>query len=100
ASTTPTTTSTLTSTSTVVTVAAPQATFYATFDANNVMSTVNGQGILRAFVNSNVAQTFVNAASAYDCSVACLNNADCGAAAYLNHGNTCDLVCQIGGTCS
>ncbi|KAF9696055.1 hypothetical protein EKO04_006040 [Ascochyta lentis] len=88
---------TVTATATFV---APQATQYAACADDNIITTIDGQGISSAYVNNNIGQSFVSAGSAYECCVACINTAGCAAAAYFNDGNTCDLISVLDGTCS
>ena len=77
-----------------VNVQAPDATYYAACGPSNQQSTVNGVTITSGVYNYDLTSYPAN--SAYDCCVACLNDATCGVTAFgdgvcygLTNGGTC-----------
>ncbi|KAI9711669.1 MAG: hypothetical protein M1812_007102 [Candelaria pacifica] len=94
-----TTTTTQTATNTV-TVTPPGPTVYAACASNNLLKSVNGQGI--QFVQGQTVDgTFgsTDASSAYDCCVACLNDSNCAISAYSSP-STCYTLGLGSSTCS
>ncbi|KAF2488664.1 hypothetical protein BU16DRAFT_568183 [Lophium mytilinum] len=57
---------------------APTSTYYAACAPNNVISTVNGQGIVQAYYNNPNYFSSTGAGSGYDCCVACITTSGCG----------------------
>lgn len=92
-----TTTSTATRTIEVI---QPAATFYAACASNNIVNTVNGQGIINAFydvTNGDDVQR-LSATTPYDCCVICINTPKCGGTFY-GFGQ-CILQIQVEEVCS
>ena len=78
-----------------VNVQAPDATYYAACGPSNQQSTVNGATITGGYYNYGMTSYAAN--SAYDCCVACLNDATCGVVAF---GDGACYAFTNGGTCS
>ncbi|KAJ8111427.1 hypothetical protein OPT61_g5982 [Boeremia exigua] len=86
-----TSTSTFTETSTnvvsaTVSVAAPKATYYAACAENNVISTINGQGIDQAANRGGTFSYASDTPSAYDCCVIGLNTPNCAGTFWFSQG--------------
>lgn len=102
--TTVTTVSSSTSTSvllTTVTVVAPQATYYAACDTDNMVTEINGQNIVNGFPYNYALFSSGTASSAQDCCIQCVTSGSCAASVFgpVGYGNDCAFFGD-GGTCN
>jgi hypothetical protein len=92
---------------TTSTVFAPVASFYAACNADNIVSTINGNVVAGVRAANGVSNSFYflqRVVTAYDCCVACIQSDTCGAALFYDTYTNIPLkqCFQIGngGTCS
>ncbi|KAK0867916.1 hypothetical protein LTS02_003889 [Friedmanniomyces endolithicus] len=88
---------TVTSTSTV-TQQAPASTAYAQCQPNNIVTHVNGNGIIEIDFNVPEVFTTVPASSPAACCALCAQSATCVSYAYFG-GNDCELQTRVDGVC-
>jgi hypothetical protein len=82
-----------------VQVVAPTATFYAACGPSNIISSINGVGILGGVPGGNSVTSLTKIPSAYDCCVQCLGTTNCGGTLW-GTGGYCQLLIQSSGVCT
>jgi hypothetical protein len=84
-----------------VTQAAPQATYYAACADNNIITTINGQGIISGGANAELTVAQGSGNTAYDCCVNCLLTPGCGSSLFHTDPNSPFCILNSpSGTCS